>query len=348
MRTARYTLTLGVRQSCRRALNRTTVRNVAIGFGAIAIAFTATGCTRESPSLVATVGAQRVTEQELKHWTALVAAAHSPDAPLVGAEQRALTLLITASWLRAWAWATKIGDVQASAAHQLALFEYSRLRHLPTLPFPWIERLEPLLESPRATAADRRWLMALSVQAGRWQRAQLSAAASAVSRSTAQRIYTQRPARYYQAETRDIAIVESPSRAAMVQARREFDAGVSAGSIAKRLSRDFVYPSGLKRGYTRQLGAPALARAIFAAPLHKVVGPLQVNWYYVFEVLAIHRARRIAFDRVSAEIKREVGSGALRHGLIVDFGRAWAARTRCSSHVDGCRRAVRAARGGLS
>jgi len=77
----------------------------------------------------------------------------------------------------------------------------------------------------------------------------------------------------------------------------------------------------------------ALNNAIFAAPLNKLLGPVQTPFgFYVFEVTKVTPATQQPLSKVSAAIKQQLISTNQQAALtkfIAAFTKRWTAQTNC-------------------
>jgi hypothetical protein len=272
------------------------------------------GCAESEGRVVAHVGGSWITQGQLSHWAKVLAAA----ARLADNERQvtdtALDFLIRARWAEQAAHSEHIEVGNSEAEQLLWAVQYARVRSLPHVAYAWEAQLASYLTSPAASSGDRLWLMRLSALYSKLQHVRLSRAERAVSQVQVVRYYRDHLQHFIVPEYRDIAIMESSSLSAMLQARRAMMAGMDLATVAKRFSKDPVDPGGFKFHYRKGPGAPALDRAIFSAAPHVVVGPLQVYWYYVFEVLKIARAHPRRLREVEAGIRRTLAQQeSLRH-----------------------------------
>jgi hypothetical protein len=295
------------------------------------------GCGSGGPPSIVRIGSRGITSRELAHWQKVRAGGEHGPAEVRDA---VLTFLIHARWLEGWAGPSVKAAVKLEAAKRTSLFEYARIRGLSEPSFSWEQELKPYLTSAKATAKDRLWIMTLSVLHRRLARQRLRQAARTVTQAQIAHYYDEQGQMFFVPEERDMAIMESYSRPAMLQARRELEAGVSPRTVARRFSNDPVNPNGLRFGYVRGTGgAASLDAAIFSAKPRAVVGPLQVAMYYVFEVRAIRRRHRSSLSEVSGQIKLELAAKAPSEALQRGFEKLWKSRTDCQRAyiVVGCR-----------
>jgi parvulin-like peptidyl-prolyl isomerase len=160
--------------------------------------------------------------------------------------------------------------------------------------------------------------------------------------------------RYYQAHKaeyalppeRDLEIVRTASEASAKKALAEVKAGQSFSEVAKKVS--LPQPIGsheaLVRGLSfKQYSEPVLARAIFAAPVGALSGPVKISLgYYVFKVLRKVAPHQQTLAEVQGELAAELPELLHRQTLaaaVKAFKAKWVARTDCRSGyvVKGCK-----------
>jgi hypothetical protein len=288
------------------------------------------GCGKGTTHIVARVGAAVVTETQLAHWSAVLADAERPRRDQVEVRRSALDFLIRARWVERESGELGITAGREEVAQQLALVSYAQVHDSTAVPFAWETELKSYLRSPAATAPDQRWLMRLSILKGRLDGWLALRARRAVTHAQIAQYYRAHRRRFVAPEQRDIGIVESYSRAAMVTAKRALQAGASFAVVAKRLSVDPAVSDGIKFAVLRDEGAPPLAAAIFAARPHVLVGPLRVSLYYVFEVRAVRPRHQLSLAQVEARIRTELAARARKRAPGADALGSWPAKTECS------------------
>jgi len=297
-------------------------------------------CGQTSGRIVVRVGAGRITERELRHWTSVLAAAKRPKpGEQSRARREALEFLIKARWVEGAARSDRIVVARRESNELLALVTYAKRRGLPAVPFGWEDELKHYLESPAANSADQAWLISLSLMHSRLERRNWERIGGMISRSRVRQYYNENRRQFSIPERRDLAIVEASSLSAMRNARRALVTGVSPHVVAKRFSEGPYDASGLKMHYEKGTGGIALDRAIFSATPHVVVGPLRLYWYYVFEVLRVQPARRRRLVDVEKEIRLALARSEPTAKLDVRLARSWSSQTACQPRylVSGCR-----------
>jgi hypothetical protein len=297
-------------------------------------------CGQTGGRVVVKVGAGRITEGELRHWTSVLAAATRPkpgERPRVRRE--ALEFLIKARWVEEAARSDRIVVPRSESSKLLTLVVYAKRRNLPAVTFGWEDELERYLDSPTVTSTDQAWLMNLSLLHSQLEHRNLESIGAMISRSRVRRYYDESRRQFTIPESRDLAIVEASSLSAMQNARRALMAGVPPQVVAKRFSEGPYDAGGLKMHYVKQPGREALDRAIFSAAPHVVVGPLRLYWYYVFEVLKVHPARRQRLVDVEKKIRLTLAKRERAAKLDARLAQNWSPQTVCQPGylVAGCR-----------
>ena len=152
------------------------------------------------------------------------------------------------------------------------------------------------------------------------------------------RYYEQHKGLYSVAETRDLEIAATGTRAEAMTVRRQVSSGRSFASIVKGLSGVQPLASsdglvlGLASGYYRE---PALNQAIFTAKPGVLTGPIKtVIGYYVFKLKKIHPAFQKPLATVASSIRTLLPETLARQQLvdyIKQWRARWTAKTDCSA-----------------
>jgi foldase protein PrsA len=135
-------------------------------------------------------------------------------------------------------------------------------------------------------------------------------------------------------ERRDIEAIRTNTRAAIVKAEREVRSGVSFASVARRVSVDRPYNAkgGLMEGIVRGQEEKGFDQAIFAAPIHRLVGPLELRRrYYIFRVRDIVPGRARSFAEVRDQLAQQLPD-QLKQQALVEFIRDWRAKWRARTY----------------
>lgn len=102
---------------------------------------------------------------------------------------------------------------------------------------------------------------------------------------------------YVKAQSRDVEVVRTGTLRASRQARAQIEAGVPFARVAARFSADARSKTftGLVKSVVRSQEDPPLAKAVFSAKLHVLVGPvrLEPGNYYVLRVKAINPPKNV-------------------------------------------------------
>jgi hypothetical protein len=160
----------------------------------------------------------------------------------------------------------------------------------------------------------------------------LTAPFAALSSTQLRSYYESHKQIYAVPEQRDLWIVRLASAGAAARIKREIAAGKTFASAARGLPRQpqasvHGFVSRYKWGDFRE---PVLSRAIFAAKLRTLEGPVWVSdiyGYFIFEVLRDYPSHQRPFAQVERKVLAEL-PGKLRQERLASFSRAWTARWR--------------------
>lgn len=302
------------------------------------------GCA-SSHSPIAEVAGAPIDAPSLGHWQSIDAAAH-PSSPRPGSagdppdplsssssssssRQRALGFLIHAKWLLGEARARGIKVSAAAVDQQLEVLAYDRQQRLPDTALPSDRQLLAYLESPKASARDRRWLMGLALTTVKVEQARVAKALEGLTRPQIESFYRHHLRDYWLPERRNLEVIGNNDLKVVLQAKREVKAGKDFVSVAKRRSTDQEAPGGLEHPLARGEEEKPYDAHVFSAPLHKVIGPVSQTFYYIFEVLAIHPAHEQSLTDATPKIRARLAEQIAATRLLSAYERAWKARTRC-------------------
>ncbi len=152
--------------------------------------------------------------------------------------------------------------------------------------------------------------------------------------------YEANKAQFSQPETRDVRQILNKDKAKVEQAKAQLEKDDSAKSwdkVAAKYSTDKATKTngGLRQGVAQGQGDPALDKQIFAAAQGQLVGPFKAqNGYYLIEVEKVTPASTTPLDKVSSQIKQQLGQG-LQQEILTNFQNRfvdkWTERTFCAS-----------------
>jgi hypothetical protein len=302
---------------------------IAIGSLIALASVSSVGCgtgRNSSDVIVASVAGAPIGSNLLKHWTSVELV--GSDRAQTAARRRALDLLISWAWTAAEARALRVSVTAPEAGKQLPL---SQVDQSSSLDFEWFrgERLvKRLLGNPRISQSDQLRLLAMAMLASRVAQRHAELAEAKVPRAAIVAYYQHHRGQFRIGERRDIKAIVNWSKAKVIEAMREMQAGVRFHTIEERFNQ--TVEGGLRLGRARGSQAKRYEKDYFAAPPHVLVGPLKEILYYVFEVVRI----RPGFQRTLAEaepaIRRRLaapGAGAVANA----YERRWRERTVCQA-----------------
>ena len=289
------------------------------------------GACADRRAVVARVGRDAIGTELVKHWARLGAASSGEVE-----EARALRLLLAAEWFRGQARRDRIRVNRSDIARQLALYEYASTRRSNAVAVPHERELGPYLKSPLATRADRMWLMELATIVAEVERERLRLAERGIRHQQVADYYRAHRRSLVSPERRTVAILETTGLREARAARREIEGGEPFVRVARRVTVDPRARDGIKADVLRGEGAPALSAAIFKARPGRLVGPLRVAIYYLFEVLKVTPARAIHLREAEPRIRRVLAERVTNTALARRFVAYWGARTSCAAGVSAC------------
>jgi len=293
------------------------------------------GCGGGSSEVIARVGAIEISAGTLAHWTA-VAEAMPPataqalfrDPPeRLSFKQRALRFLISSTRTVGEAHESTIEASDAEASGALELLQLEQQHGLP-VSNPGLLRL---VSGKGETHADRVWILRLHMLTERLEQRELSNAEQQLRQAQLLRYYRAHKSTFALPERRDVAVIESFTKANAEAAKREIDSGKSLLSVVNRRDEEPAV-GGMKRGLSRRGPLHGYEKNYFTARPHVLVGPLKEEIYYLFEVTGVYPARQQTFAEVRQSIPRMLIAGARQEVLehaehALDL--KWRPKTRC-------------------
>lgn len=148
--------------------------------------------------------------------------------------------------------------------------------------------------------------------------------------------YRRHRARYAQPERRDLLVVVTRGRAAVLRARAALLAGRSWAAVARRYSVDRASArrGGRLPGFVPAEQSPVLGRAVAAAPVGALRGPVLVAGHrWLFRVMRVHPAAPPRLARALPSVRQLLASIAEQRALeafIRGYRARWRARTTCA------------------
>jgi parvulin-like peptidyl-prolyl isomerase len=294
----------------------------------IVIAVLAEGGCGSSNVVVARVGTSVISGVELNHWMS-VGGMRLGQAAEGGADRRdrVLGLLIFSRWVIGQANELGVRVSPGEANQQLRLRRFSELEGRPYDKLSRDSRLTGLLSDRRLPEADQLWLMKLGILAWRLERIRVSQARSEVTGSQIATYYREHKSHLLVPETRDLESVMTKRAAGARRAKREIESGKSFLDVARRLN---VSPEGgLHVGLVRGAGEPNFEQVVFNARPHVLLGPIEQQLFYVFEVLKITPAHEQTLAEAHEAIRRLLGTRQALRRLTGKIDAIWSARTTC-------------------
>jgi hypothetical protein len=288
----------------------------------------ASGDAASGEVVVALVGGAQIGEKLLHHWMTVETAADGGSAPGEAAMRRqVLGLLISWRWTLGEAQEEGVQVSDAETRKQMGL---SKADLTNGLRYEWFANegeLERYLVSPRVAESDQLWLLRLGMLAARLAQRRVKLAASAISHTQIAAYYGRHRPSFFVGERRDIRAIMNRSRARVVEAKRELQAGRSFSSVAERFNQSIE--GGLRLGRARGEGTKRYEKDYFAAPPHVLVGPLKEILYYIFEVMSIRPGYQKTVAQAEPTIRQLLAQHDASTTLLQAYERKWRARTRC-------------------
>lgn len=296
----------------------------------------ANACGGSSDEVLARVGAGAISKSSFEHWMSVANAMSPTEARALFPDpsgsmtlkQRVLSYLIAST--------RTIAEAQEAG---LAVARSETIAKVERLHFEQVQGLSLGGQSEPAsfrfaraeTTSDRIWIITVHTLAEKVEQHRLAEAEQLIPRAQTARYYTGHKGDFVVPEKRDVAVIQSFTRANGELARREIASGKSLLSVVASRNEE-AGPGGYKRGLSGRDLRHDYERNYFTAPPHVLFGPFQFEIFYLFEVTAIMPAKQQQFSEVQAQIRRRMVGGSQR-GLLMSLrgagDRAWKTRTRC-------------------
>jgi hypothetical protein len=155
-----------------------------------------------------------------------------------------------------------------------------------------------------------------------------------LSRAQLKLYYEDHPGVFAIPHRRDFKIVRVASQSAARRIKREIEMGRTFASAAKGLPKQPTRPGAFLANYEEgDFREPVLSKAIFAAKLHRIEGPVFVSsedGYFIFEVLRDHPQYQRRFGSIESRVLQELPV-KLRQQRLAAFVRSWAERARAAT-----------------
>jgi hypothetical protein len=309
---------------------RASRRIIVWGLGSfLCLSASSCGVDRGSTGIVvASVAGAEIGSKLLDDWTRVTLTVGGARSQ-ADASRQALGLLILWQWTAGEAQALHVKVTTAEAGAQLALsqanqnvlgseFELFRGEHT----------LKSYLASPKVSQENQLTLVKMAMLAARVATRHAALAEDEIPRASVVAYYDRYHSQFRVGERRDIKAIMNWSKAMVLEAKHEMQAGIRFHTIEERFNQSVE--GGLRLGRARGAQTKRYERDYFAAPPHVLIGPRKELMYYVFEVMSI----RPSFERTLAEaepaIRRRLAApqqGAAQRA----YEQRWRERTVCRS-----------------
>lgn len=277
-----------------------------------------------SEGVVARVAGTAITHAALDHWTSVwmggrVSSGSSgagPDEPL---RQRALQFLISAQWLSGEAADRRMAPSEREVSELVAEHERKSFAGGQA-------ELHEFLEATGQTVADMELEARMELISSRLHELAVGAVGPVTPAQIAE-YYHEHSRAFLHPEVREVRVTNRKSAAAAERLTREVRAGTS---FAER-SQPLVVER--PNNTTAQSAREPLAKAIYAARLNDLIGPVKQGVdYWVFEVERAKPPTMESLGHVSAAIRGRLRDASLRQALtlaVAAWRARWTARTSC-------------------
>ncbi len=309
---------------------------IAVG-AALSVGGTMCACGSGSGGVVARVGKTEITASALEHWIS-VRAAMAPEATSVldpngRTHWRRWTLDFLIGAARSIGIADEKGITVTDVEVQKTL-DRSRHELLDGFSLSTGNReLAALISSKAETPSDLLWIVKVHMLAARVAQRQRAEATPKISDAQVAAYFVRHKTRFVVPERRDVAVIETFARAKAVQAKREIESGRGLIDVMMRRN-DEPDVGGLKLGLSRKSLLHAYEQNYFSSRPHHLVGPLQAEIYYLFEVTRIYPARSETLREAQFAIRRSLVAAGQRTylaGALRAVERKWKTLTRCGA-----------------
>lgn len=278
---------------------------------------------------VAEVAGRSITREQFAHWLTIARYSAGNVVPDRSLRTRVMESLISAEWTRLQASALGVRVTNGEAEQQLAVVDYSGRAGLGGQQlFSGEAELRKSLALRGLTHADRLSIVGLNLLATKVEKKSRILAEQRITHAQIAKYYRQHRARFVVPEEREFMILQNGSRSVVVRAKREVEAGMRFLDIAKRVSIDEEAPNGVQR-LKRGEEEPEFVAHVFAATLHKLVGPIRQGVdYYMFELTRITPPRQRTLGEAETTIRRLLVERKPDEA-VVGTRAGWKARTSC-------------------
>jgi foldase protein PrsA len=237
-----------------------------------------------------------------------------------------MQFLVTSDWV--------IGEASDQGVSVTDKQVSTQLNTIVAQQFPKPADFQKFLSQSGETMADLQFRVRLNLLSDKI-RTKVTGSKSKVSQADIANYYNQNKARFAQPERRDLRIILTKTQGQANAALGAIKHGQSFGKVAKRFSIDSASKAqgGVLLGVIRGQQEAALDAAVFAAPIHKLQGPVKTPFgYYVFEVQKITPASQESLAQAKLTIQQLLSSQRQQTALdtfVKNFRKKWRGRTTC-------------------
>jgi hypothetical protein len=279
-----------------------------IGLGACGTSSTALFCVGKVP----------VEQATLKHWATVVAAMTPAAARSLAddssnrmtVQQRARQFLIRAARIAGEAQEQGIRVSGADVVTTLEQMRYEQLNGAAERT-SGVSALLSVLRNSAATRSDQLLVVKMSLLAEKLERSLRPSAEAEIPHARLAAYFARHKRDFVLPERRDVAVVQAFHKDTAELARREIESGRNLREVVERRNEESAV-GGMKLNMTRRGLRHTYEDNYFSAKPHVLVGPLQFEIYYLFEVTAIKPLKRRSLQEVDPIIRARLISGPER------------------------------------
>jgi foldase protein PrsA len=238
-----------------------------------------------------------------------------------------MAFLISADWLEGEA-----HDQGISVTDKAVLSQFASLK---AQQFPQSGSYAAFLTSSGMTQNDLLYRVRLNLLSTQIQNK--VSKSSSVSQAAIASYYEKNKSNFGSPEKRDLRLILVPTAAKANSILAQLKKGGVFAQLARKNSTDSTTKSsgGADIGIVQGELASALNTAVFAAPLHKLEGPVKTPFgYYIFIVQKITKGTQQTLAQASAAIKAQLqqqGQETALQNFVNSFNKKWKAKTNCRS-----------------
>jgi foldase protein PrsA len=240
-----------------------------------------------------------------------------------------MQFLITSNWVLGEASDQSVSVTNSAVSKQLNTITAQQ--------FPKAGDFQKFLQQSGETIPDLMFRVRLNLLSDKI-RTKVTKAKSKVSDAQIANYYNQNKSRFATPEKRDLRIILTKTQAQANKALASIKHGQSFASVARRVSIDTASKAqgGVLLGVIRGQQEAALDAAIFAAPPHKLSGPVKTPFgFYVFQVQKDTPASQQPLSQARLTIQQLLTSMNQQKALdtfVKKFQSKWRGRTTCRTN----------------